>query len=236
MQKNMRIVLLILVPPILLFGFALVMMRLPLPQPFPPSLSGGRNRMVAVMTGVLGLGYIVGLAVYLISSFLQAGRVLDPAFTSRGLTSESYMAWGRQYQGLVQGRQVTVQFTPPQGLQPALLNMYVTANLDERMAVGEQRPLLDCRDCQRIDVNELGLSHLQVFAEEAAWARALLAESENRATLNRLLSSQKEHGLREVYIQPGRIWLRARPSSSVTESRGGEWLDDLLALAEAAEG
>jgi hypothetical protein len=156
-------------------------------------------------------------------------------FTSRGLTSHSYLGLGRQYQGLVQGRQVDVHFTPSQRLQPALLNIYVAADLDTRVAIGEQKPLLDCTDCPRVDVNELDLSHLQVFAEETVWARGLLAEPTNRATLSRLLGSQGEHGFREIYIQPGKIWLRAHPSSRVTEDRIGEWFDDLLALAEATE-
>lgn len=235
MQKSMRTLLLILVPPVLLFGFALVMIWLPLPQPFPSSMSKGRNLMAAVTTGILGTGYLIGLAAYLISSFRQAGRVLDPVFTPRGLTSQSYLGLGRQYQGLIQGRQVDVHFTPSQGLQPALLNIYVAADLDTRVAIGEQKPLLDCTDCQRVEVNELDLSHLQVFAEETTWARGLLTEPTNRTTLSHLLDSQEEHGFREVYIQPGRIWLRAHPSSRVTEDRIRNWFDDLLTLAEAIE-
>jgi hypothetical protein len=38
-----------------------------------------------------------------------------------------------------------------------------------------------------------------------------------------------------MYFQPGRIWLRAHPSSQVTEAQIERWLDDLLALAKAAE-
>ena len=71
----MRILFLILVPPVLLFGCALLMMSLPLPQPFPPPLSDGRNQMAAVITGILGVGYVFGLALYLVSSVLRVGRV-----------------------------------------------------------------------------------------------------------------------------------------------------------------
>ena len=231
----MRILPLILVPPVLLFGFALILMWLPLPQPFPAPLSHGRNLVVAVATGILGIGYIVGLAAYLLSSVRQAGRDLDPVFTSRGLTSQSYQAFGRQYRGHVQGRQVEIDFMPAQGLQPALLNIYVAANLEVRVAMGEQRPLLDCGDCPRVDVSELGLGNLHVCTEETAWTRGLLAEPTNRATVSRLMRDQKRYGLREVYIQPERIWLRAHPSSQATGGQIGQWFEEMLALVEAAE-
>ena len=95
----MRVVLLILVPAILLLAVALLSLWLPLPGPFPAPLSRGRNLMAAVVTGVLGVGYVVGLAVYVISSVRQAGRALDPALTARGLASSSYLGAGRRYHG-----------------------------------------------------------------------------------------------------------------------------------------
>ena len=131
MQKGRRILLLILVPPVLLFGFALILMWLPLPQPFPAPLSHGRNLVVAVATGILGIGY-----------------------------------------------------------------------------------------------SELGLGNLQAFTEETAWTRGLLAEPTNRATVSRLMRDQKRYGLREVYIQPERIWLRAHPSSQVTGGQIGQWFEE----------
>jgi len=95
----MQIVLLILVPPILLFGFALILMWLPLPQPFPSPLSQGRNVVAAMTTGILGIGYTVALMAYVLSSIRQAGQAWDAVFTRRGLASQSYLGFGRQYHG-----------------------------------------------------------------------------------------------------------------------------------------
>lgn len=231
-----RIVLLILIPPVLLFAFALLMMWLPLPQPFPSSFSGGRDLVVAIMTGILGIGYMIGLGTYLMSSFSQAGRQLDPLFRSRGLIPRNYLVFRRQYQGIINGRQVEVRFTPSWGLQRALLEMYVSTDLDMRMAIGRRRPLLDCRDCPRVDVDDLDLSHLQLFAEEAIRARRLLADPAHRATLIRLISNQEGNGFRDIYLQPGRIWLRAHPSSRATKAHIEGWLDGLMSLAGVAEG
>jgi len=191
--------------------------------------------MVAIMTGVLGIAYITGLAAYLVAWFRQSSWALDDVFVPRGLAPRNYLVLGREYSGQIQGRQVDIRYLPPRALQPALLNMIVGAELHSRLAVGEQRPLLDCRECPRLDVSGPGLSHLQVFAEDTAWASRLLAEPAIRGMLGSLMSDQVEVGLRELYIQPDRVWMHARPSSRAAREQFGLWLDGLLALARAAE-
>ena len=231
---KLRILLLLLVPPILLFSCALIMMWIPLPHPFPPALSGGRNLISAIVTGFLGAGYIVGLAIYVVSSFLRAGRILDPVLTPAGLVSESYMIFGRQYHGVIEERVVEVNFVPSQAVWPDQLNVRVSADLGTRVAIGQQRPLLDCRDCGRLEVAGAELGGLQVYAQEEGSARRLLADPGSRGVLARLLDDQKRLGFREVYLQPDKVWLRAHPRG-MTAGRFQQWFDDLLALAEAGE-
>jgi len=57
-----RILLLILVPPILLFLCALLFLWVPLPHPFPLALSTERNQMAAFEVGIMGMGYLIGLS------------------------------------------------------------------------------------------------------------------------------------------------------------------------------
>ena len=233
-MMGLRILLWLVVIPVLLFLCALTMIRLPLPQPFPPALSRGRNLMAAIVTGVLGLGYILGLALYVVSGFLRAGRVLDPVLISMGLSSQNYLLFGRQYHGEIEGRKVDIFFVPSQLIWPTQLNIYVEADLGTRVAIGQQRPLLDCRDCVQLDVGEAGLSGLHVVAQEEERADRLLSNSAAREALTRLLDEQEVYGLREVYLQPERIWLRAHPRG-MGEGQFRQWVDDLLALAGAAE-
>lgn len=103
-------------------------------------------RAVKVARGVLGGlgGSNVGLAVYVASSFLRAGRILDSVLTPIGLVSGSYPVFGRRYHGVIEGREMEVYFVPSQGVRPAQLNVYVGADPGTRMAIGRQRPLLDC--------------------------------------------------------------------------------------------
>lgn len=230
----MRIVLWLLILPILLFLCALAMLWLPLPPPFPPALSSERTLLAAIVTGVLGAGCVAGLGIYAVSAFLRAGRVLDSVLTPMGMTSERYLLFGRQYRGEVQGRQVEIQFLPARALWPTQLNVYVKAGIGTRMAIGRQRPLLDCRHCARLEMGWAELSGLHVYAEDEGKARRLLDDTASREALARLLDDQERHGLREVYLQPGRVWLRAHPCR-MSEGRLRQWLDDLLALAETGE-
>jgi hypothetical protein len=231
----MRIVVLIGVAAVLLLAVALLAMWLPLPRPFPPAESGERTTLAAVTTGVLGFAYLVGLGAYLIAWLRGPGQALDAALSSRGLATRSAWGLGRRYTGQVGARQVQVAFTPPSGLQRAFLTIHVSADSDVRLAVGPRRPLLDCRECARIDVAGRGLGDLQVYSGDERRVRRLLSDPSTQAVLARLLAEQARDGLRELYLQPSRLWLRARPTSRVTGARVGEWLDDLLALGQAVE-
>jgi len=231
---KLRILWLLLALPILLFLCALIGMWLPLPQPFPPALSSGRNLTSAIVTGILGAGYIMGLAVYVVASFLRAGRILDPVLASREMASKSYRGFGRQYHGVLEGREVAVYFLPAQGVSPALLNVYVEADLGTRVAIGRQRPLLDCRDGARLEVAGTELEELQVYAQEEESASHLLTDAVSSAAIARLLVAPQGYGFREIYLQPERVWLRMQPRA-MTEKQFQQCLADVLALAAAGE-
>ena len=230
----MRIILLVLLPPIIIFVLALTMILAPLPHPFPEAKSPERNRISAITTGILGAAYLVGLAFYVVSWFMQASQALDPALVPLGLTSEGYMGFGRQYRGEIKGRQVEVTYQPAQMLKPSLLNVYVGASGGTQAALGPGKPLLDCRDCPAVDVKASELGQLHIVAQDEAWMRRLLADPANVAAVRQLLGDQETLGLRELYLQPDRIWLHAYPKQ-ITENHIQRWLDDLLILAEAVE-
>lgn len=190
--------------------------------------------MAAIATGILGAGYLLGLAVYVMASFLRAGRVLDPVLEPPGWISGSYLAFGQRYRGTVQGRGVEVTFLPSQGVSAAQLNVYVSASLGTRVAIARGKPLLDCGDCPRVNVDESPLGGFQVYSRDGEHARRLLADSEVRDALERLLDGREVAGTWEMYLQPERVWLRARPRG-LTEELFRQWLDDLTALAEAGD-
>jgi len=225
----MRIIWMILVPAVLLFCFALIVIWVPLPRPFPPALSQARNLWAAIITGVLGIGYLGGITIYLISGLLRAGRVLDPVCLPHGLIASNYGLIGRQYDGQIDGRQVQVRYTPAR-LQRALLEVHLTAQTGTRAAMGIHKPLLDCRDCARVQHDVL-----HVYAEDPGWAEQFLTAGAVETTLSHLLVDQGSIAAGELYIQPERIWFRAYLPSGDTSTLVESWLQDLLSLAGEAE-
>jgi hypothetical protein len=200
-----RILLLILVPVVLLLACALVVLWTPLARPFPPPFSDGRNQLAALITGILGIGTIVGVAVYLVSSVLRAGRGLDPTLEAMGLVSERYLAFGRRYRGAVDGRNVEVTVLPSYGVRSPQVDLHVDADLGFRMAVGRRRPLLDCRDCLPLNLESPEWASFRIYAGDAELARRLLEDPASAAAPQRLMNGDEAPGLIEVYVQPQRI-------------------------------
>lgn len=226
------LIILLLLPPVLLFGLALGLMWVPLPQPFPDPLSADRSLMAAVITGILGLGYLVGMVFYVASRFRKASRRMDSVFTVKGLRPESYMLFGRRYFGFLNEIPVDVNFIPARGVQRSLLNIYLNVNNDVRLAIGTGKGLLDCRDCPQVTVEYPEFRDLRIFSNDGTWLHNLLRTSLVRTHFSNILKDQSVKGLREVYFIPGKIWLRALPTSRVMVDDINQWLDSLMILAQ----
>lgn len=100
------------------------------------------------------------------------------------------------------------------------------------MAVGRQRPLLDCRDCAHLAVSEPDLDGLEWFVENEPRARSLIADQQVRAALARLVRDPPE--LVELYVQPERIWFRAHVRQ-LSDEQLWQWFDDISVVVAAVE-
>jgi hypothetical protein len=123
---------------------------------------------------------------------------------------------------------------PGYGVNRPLLNIYVAADTGTRAAIGSKRPLLDCRECARLELEDAALGHLEVYAQDARRARLLLSDPTGKAAVGRLVPENGATGNREIYVQPGRVWLHARPRR-LAEQQFRQLLDDMLALASASD-
>jgi hypothetical protein len=127
-----------------------------------------------------------------------------------GLVSERYLAfWGR-YRGAVDGRDVEMIALPGYGVRSPQVDLRVAAPLGFRMAVGRQRPLLDCRECPLLNLESPEWAGFRIYAGDAERARRLLEDLASAAALQRLMDRSEIPGLVEAYVQPERIWLRVR--------------------------
>lgn len=229
--RAIQMILVILIPIILIFALALALMVLPLPKPFPSALSSARNQMVAMITGVLGAIYLIAVVIYVFTVVSQAGSAFDNPFTSRGLSSQNYMGVGKRFHGELSGRVIEVHYVPGYRMKRALLEIYVSAETQQRIAISTQKPLLDCRDCPEVGIADVDL---RIFSHDAQWILDFLSEAINKELLNQLLRENMGYSFRELYIQPDRLWFRAHIEPGVSQ-REVEGLDTLLVLSERIE-
>ncbi len=233
-KKTFEIIILVL-SPILLFGLALLLIFIPLPEPFPISGSNSRNLLVAIMTGILGLAWLIALIIYLIKNILRAGRVFETLFTSRGLSGSNFLGLGRQYQGRLDGRQVEVQFSPGRMLQNSLLNIRMESNIDQSLAIGVTQPLLDCNDCKELDISPDSLGSIKVYAEDREWAQSFLSDPSKVEQIKTLFDDKEGLGRREIYLKNKQGWLHARPTPRLNAAHLQKWLQAMFDLFNSIE-
>ncbi len=219
-----RLVVPLLLLPVVLLGCAWVTMSAGLPDPLP-----------AVITGVVALLYLIGIAAFAIRHVLRAGRVLDTTFSSAGLGYSGRKGVACCYRGEMNGRSATAGLTLAFVFQPWRLEVTVGAELGgTRIALGSMRPLLDCRGAPRLDCGEPAFADVHIHAEDADAARRLLARPEVIDVLRPLIEEWSQVNSWELYVQPEQVWLRLR-TYRLNEAATGRWLDGLRSLAGVCE-
>ena len=173
-------------------------------------------------------------------TFYRRKRWLDSLFTPWGLTGSRYMISGRQYQGSVQGREVTARF-----YRGPTLELYVGTPLQTRLGIAEKSgtslTVAGMLGRESLSLDDPDLAGLRIFALDEAWARALLADPEAKALLLRLMRAGEGWVLMpQLFLQPGAFYLRLYRNKNlfrygVEPEEAQAWLNDLLALARCAE-
>lgn len=234
-RKKYSFILILLLPPILITGIALLLIFIPLPASYPQPASHVRNLPVAILTGILGMIWAITLTIYSIKSLVSTGKGLDSTLTAMGLKASNYLLFGRDYRGEINGYLVEVQFTPNRTPHNNLLNIRIGTSIKKRMSIGINKPLQGCIDCDKVEIlpNELG--NLQVYAEDKQWAQKILYDPMIIGKLHSLLDDSKRLGIREFHILNRQCWLHARPTQQLTEKDLQVWLQTMLELSYSIE-
>lgn len=174
-------------------------------------------------------------------TFFRRKRWLDSVFTPLGLTGRAYMYGGRQYEGTVEGREVTVRF-----YRGPTLDLYVGTPLRTRLGIAERSrvglAVASIFNRQPLSLEDPDLDAWSVFALDEDWARSLLAHPEAKGLLQRLMGAGDSWALmQQVHLQPGAFYLRLYRNKnlfrySIAPEEARQWLDDMTALARVAEG
>jgi hypothetical protein len=173
-------------------------------------------------------------------SFYRRKRWLDSVFTPLGLTGSTYTISGRQYQGTVEGREVTARF-----YRGPTLDLYVSTPLQTRLGIAAKSQaglaLAGLFNRQSLSLEDPDLDTLSVFALDENWGHSLLADPEAKVLLQRLMKAADSWALiQQVHLQPGAFFMRLYRNKNLfkygfTLEEVQQWLDDLMALARIAE-
>jgi hypothetical protein len=230
----MRLLAIMVVPPLLWFGFIVLMLLVPLPAPLPHALSSDRNKIGAGLTLVAGLGYLILVVSYVVWQLGAAGRALDPELAPLGLAGKPYLVFGRAYSGQAARRAMTVEYMPAVSLQRAMVNAYAPVSGSRRLSAGWTTPLTGCAGCPRVALASGDLAGLVILADDPAGATAFLSREPVAGLILRLLDDPDGLGNRFVHLESGRVWLQARPTPAGLAELPG-WLRALAELAELAD-
>jgi hypothetical protein len=231
MSNRGRLFLLLFLGPPVLLSVAILLMVISLPAPVPERLGSGRNLLAAVTTGVLALAWLVLLAWTAIRAFRSAGRAFEGIFVDMGLISRPHLLFGRRYTGQLKGWQIEAEFVPARTNWPSLLSITVPGSIGAEMVLAPKAPV-GALNLRPVPADPADLGGCGAFAPDPGDARTLL-DTVSATVFSRLLSRQKEDGLRELHVRPNGLSLRSHPTGQVTSERIRQWVEDLLNVAEA---
>jgi hypothetical protein len=168
-------------------------------------------------------------------------RHLDSVCTPLGLSGSLYQLFFRQYHGAVAGRRVALYF-----YRGPAVELEVESSMGTRLAVAEGDAetafLARLLGREPLALDDPALNGLAVIGLDEEWARRLLARPEVPALLRRLVTFPGSYTRRHVILRPGSLRLFLFGSGrlldfnfDVTAEGLRGWLEDLLALIQAAE-
>lgn len=179
---------------------------------------------------------IAGVAIWGIWTIRKRANQLDTIFLPLGLSGRGYLTNGRQYHGLVSGRQVDVYF-----YRGPALDIYVAAPLRTRVGIGlkSNQSRLASNITKRIplETGDPALAELAIYPSDPQWCAKLLEDLQVKRILPRLMADQGPFEIRNLLIQPEAVQLSLHhiPVQQITSEAMEHWLNDLVELAQIAE-
>ena len=217
------------------FGCVLIVTVIPLP-------AGVARDQVAAIALLLGVLFVVALTIAGVAALLiWRARHLDAAFAPLGLAGRMLSLNGRQYHGMVNGRQLDAYYS-----RGPTLDLYVGTPLLTRLSVARRdrvgQALAGMFNRQPLVFDDAQMNEVVVYAPDEAWARQALNDARARDLLLRLTDDRAPGAgrfeLRQVLLQPEALLFRVYHvrTQGVTPEAVREWLDNVSALLRLLEG
>ena len=210
-------------------GLIILVFFLPIPN---------EQRIYILMGGFLLILFlmITGVLLWGVRSINRYRRMLDAALTPLGLTGIAFMLNGRQYHGMLNGRQADVYF-----YRGPSLDIFIASPLNTRLGFGlkgrkNQPPFVGMHQTELV-INDPKLAHISIFSLDVGWGRELLEDPLARAAIVRLTSLQPGLEFRNLSFQPEALHFHVHHINpgTLTPENLRLWVIDLLDLITIAE-
>jgi hypothetical protein len=190
------------------------------------------------LAGLIGFLFllIAGVVVWAVWLVRRRSNYLDDAFTPLGLEGRMYLTNGRQYHGVVRGRQVDAYF-----YRGPILDLYVAAPLRTRFGISLKSQLgslaADLLKREPLQISDPAFSHLALYALDERWARDFLDDPRARELILQLTRDEYTFEIRQLLFQPQSIHLKLQYThlDLITPESVNAWTAALIELADIAE-
>jgi hypothetical protein len=203
--------------------------------------SGGNSTLLLVGLFIVVLAFLFSVplatALFLI---IRRARALDVIFKPLGLIGSTYMLFGRQYHGQVNGRDMDVYI-----FRGPTVELHLKTDVHTRLQVFDKNSfsvsMARAFNKQPMLVNDPALSQMVVYSVDERWAHQLLEHAQSVEAIQALMRWGAGWAIfRRVEFQPGEVILNLYRSKSwlnspILDGEVRTWLASLQALARDAE-
>jgi len=231
-----------------LIGFAALLIVIPTAILFVVLLYEHNRDVISdtflILAAALWMGvFLGGMVLFITTTDRRRKKWLDSVFNPLGLTGRRTMINWWQYDGLLNGREITARF-----YKGPTLDLIVSTPLQTRFGAAIPTELgtayLNTVNKPMLKVSAPELQGMNLTALDEEWFTSLCESAEFSTCLARLLQAGDSWALmRQVILTPGRLQLTLYRNQNLfkydfTYEEVKSWLDDLmtlLALAETAQ-
>lgn len=223
---------------ILPLGCCLIFIPLSLASASPPGdngsiilLAASSTLFLLILFGSIGFGMWYVLR--------RRANWLDERFAPLGLRGASYLLNGRKYQGIAHGREMTALF-----YRGPTLDLNISAKIGTRLTVAPRadvsQGLGKLFNQEPLPVTDPALADLLVYADDAAWGQALLANPTAVSLLTELLHAETSFLFQQIHFLPDTVRFKLYRNNQllaydVTSAQLTRWTEALSQLAHIAE-
>jgi hypothetical protein len=188
---------------------------------------------------VVAFLFTVPLVIWLIIITRRAWA-LDAIFKPLGLEGRTYMLYGRQFHGMVNGRELDVYI-----FRGPTVELHLKTSVQASLNVFDKNSISVSTACafdkRPLSSSDPALNHLVIYTIDESWAYQLLEQEQSVEAIHALMSQGADWAIfRRVELLPGEVHLNLNCSKSwwnnpIDEGKVRAWLTSMHVLAKIAE-